>query len=96
MNDPQNWIGCKFAVEDLQHKVVDYAFRDGGHLYCGEGRLIAVAKGDLMRVRILCQQEWSPDRSNISGKVWIIPGSDAAKLVRNPSGSKNPFSFKNV
>ena len=61
MNDPQDWIGCKFSVADLHDKVVDYAFRDGGHLYAGEGRLIAVAKGDLMRVRIVCQMEMARD-----------------------------------
>jgi hypothetical protein len=96
MNDPQDWIGSQFTVADLHDKVVDYAFQDEGHLYCGEGRLIAVAKGNLMRVRIVCEMDMAKDRSHVFGKVWNIPGSDAAKLVRNPSGSKNSFDFRNA
>jgi hypothetical protein len=95
MNNPQDWIRSKFTVADLHQKTVEYSLRgEDGHTYLGEGRLIAIAKGDLMRVRIMYQQGMAKDMSHVSAGVFIIPGSDAARLVRNPPGSKCEFSFK--
>ena len=95
MNDPQDWINSKFTVADLHGKLVDFVIHDGPHLHAGVGELIAVAKGNLMRVRIINQMEMAKDRSHVFGGAFCIFGSHADKLVRNPPGSKNPFSFKN-
>lgn len=95
MIDPQDWIVSKFAVADLHGKTVEYALRgEDGHTYAGEGFLIAVSRGNRMRVRIKYHAGIAPDGSHGFASAFIIPGSDAPKLVRNPSGSKCEFSFK--
>jgi len=45
-SSPYDWFDSKFTVSDLKDKTVDYRIRDeNGHLYCGEGKLIAIQKG---------------------------------------------------
>jgi len=93
MSDPQDWIGSPFTIADLHGKTVAFSFRgEDGHIYAGEGRLIAVARGDRMRVRIVREQGVFQGGAHVFVKAHIIFGSDSAKLVRNPSGSKCEFA----
>lgn len=96
-SSPDDWIDSKLTVADLKGKTVEFALRGrDGHTYAGYGRLIAVSNGSLMRVRILFEQQMSKDMSHASASAFIIEGKDSDKLVRNPSGSKCEFSYRNL
>ena len=47
-----------------------------------------------MRVRIKYEEGITKDAAYAEAKVFVIPGSHANKLVKNPACSMAAFSFK--
>ena len=93
-SSPDDWFDSRFTVEDLNDKIVEFSILGAdGYLRVGQGRLIAVAKGSLMRVRIVHHFEMEPDMSALVADAIIIPGSEAHKLIKKPPGSKCDFSY---
>ncbi len=81
-------INDEFTAEDVHGQLVNFSIRtNDGHIYGGEGRLVAMSAG---KVAVGVLQ--SP---TAVGPVFMIAPHDIIKLVRNPPGSKCAFSFKN-
>ena len=93
-SSPDDWFDSKFTVADLNRKSVAYRLlEDNGEIQSGEGTLIAASRGNLMRVHIALAPVIPRGNSPITMDMFIIPGSNAANLVRNPPGSKCEFSY---
>jgi len=85
----------RFMPRDLHDKIVDYQIRsDDGHIYAGEGKLVVRVNPKGMFVSILVEAGLLQDNITVQVQELTIPGDQSHLLVRNPQGSKNPFSFK--
>jgi hypothetical protein len=88
-------VNSDYMATDLHGKLVDYALRSttDGHLYGGVGRLVVSGSGTV-GIGVLRPGQGPGGYSTIVSPIFHIPSCNLSKLVRNPPGSKNPFSFR--
>lgn len=95
--DLNDWNDNRFSVEDLDGKRIDVALlMEDGRPYYGEGFLQAVTNGKFIHVRIAYPKTPTQNKAVLRAAYYSIPAAKAHKLVRNPEGSKNLFSFKDL
>jgi|GEM_PF-6731450 len=95
--DPFDWADKRFRVEDLNEKRADIFIKsEDGRIYDGWGIVQAIPNGEFIRVRIVYFPPATDGKGKMAAAYYQVPSNKSNKLVKNPEGSKNLFSFKDL
>ena len=95
--DPFDWTDKRFTVEDVNQNSADIAIKgEDGRPYDGHGVVQAIANGEFIRVRIVYFPSAPDGKGKMTAAYYQVPSNKSSKLVKNPEGSKNLFSFKDL